>query len=57
MYKDWLVSVVREDKIKNKKKIIGFISAIPTKLCINNTEIKMAKVCFLCVKKNLEISV
>ena len=51
MYKDWLVSVVKEDKVKNKKKIIGFISAIPTKLCINNTEIKMAKVSFLCVKK------
>ena len=51
MHKDWLVSVVKEDKVKNKKKIIGFISAIPTKLSINNTEIKMAKVCFLCVKK------
>ena len=48
---DWLLSVVKEDKIKNKKKIIGFISAIPTKLSINNNEIKMAKVCFLCVKK------
>ena len=51
MYKDWLISVVKEDKIKNKKKIIGFIAAIPTKLSINNTEIKMAKVCLLCVKK------
>ena len=51
MNNDWLLSVVKEDKIKNKKKIIGFISAIPTKLSINNNEIKMAKVCFLCVKK------
>ena len=51
MYDDWIISVVKEDKIKNKKKIIGFISAIPTKLSINNNEIKMAKVCFLCVKK------
>ena len=51
MYKEWLVSVVKEDKIKNKKKIIGFISAIPCNLCINDNEIKMAKVCFLCVKK------
>ena len=31
MYDDWIISVVKEDKIKNKKKIIGFISAIPTK--------------------------
>ena len=51
MNNDWLLSVVKEDKIKNKKKIIGFISAIPTKLSINNNEINMAKVCFLCVKK------
>ena len=51
MNKDWIVSVVKEDKVKNKKKIIGFISAIPTKLSIDNTEIKMAKVFFLCVKK------
>ena len=51
MNKDWIISVVKEDKVKNKKKIIGFISAIPTKLSIDNTEIKMAKVFFLCVKK------
>ena len=51
MNKDWIVSVVKEDKVKNKKKIIGFISAIPSKLSIDNTEIKMAKVFFLCVKK------
>ena len=51
MNKDWIISVMKEDKIKNKKKIIGFISAIPTNLNINDTEIKMAKVCFLCVKK------
>ena len=51
MDKEWLVSVVKEDKIKKKKKMIGFISAIPTKISINNTEIIMAKVDFLCVKK------
>lgn len=51
MNKDWLISVVKEDKIKKKKKMIGFISAIPTKIMINNTEIIMAKVDFLCVKK------
>ena len=38
MNKNWIISVVKEDKIKNKKKIIGFISAVPTKLCINDTE-------------------
>ena len=34
MFKEWLISVVKEDKIKNKKKIIGFISAIPSKINI-----------------------
>ena len=51
MFGDWVLSVMKEDKIKNKKKIVGFITAIPSKLNINNNEINMAKVCFLCVKK------
>ena len=51
MFGDWVLSVMKEDKIKNKKKIVGFIAAIPSKLNINNNEINMAKVCFLCVKK------
>ena len=51
MYKDWIISVLKEDKIKNKKKMIGFISAIPTKVFIKDIEVEMAKVNFLCVKK------
>ena len=51
MFKEWLISVVKEDKIKNKKKIIGFISAIPSKININGTEVQMAKINFLYVKK------
>ena len=51
MYKDWIISVLKEDKIKNKKKMIGFISAIPTKVFIKDREVEMAKVNFLCVKK------
>lgn len=51
MHKEWLISVLKEDKVKNKKKMIGFISAIPSKININGTEVQMAKVNFLCVKK------
>ena len=51
MFKDWLISVLQEDKKKNKKKMIGFISAIPSKISINGTEVQMAKINFLCVKK------
>ena len=51
MYQEWLISVLKEDKIKNKKKMVGFISAIPTKMNIKGTEVQMAKVSFLCVKK------
>ena len=51
MHKEWLVSVLKEDKIKKKKKMIGFISAIPTKVNINGTEVQMAKANLLCVKK------
>ena len=51
MYKEWLISVLREDKVKNKKKMIGFISAIPSKIYITGTEVQMAKINFLCVKK------
>ena len=51
MHKEWLISVLKEDKVKNKKKMIGFISAIPIKININGTEVQMAKANFLCVKK------
>ena len=51
MYKEWILSVLKEDKVKNKKKMIGFICAIPCKISINGTEVQMAKVNFLCVKK------
>ena len=50
-HREWLISVLKEDKIKNKKKMIGFISAIPSKIFINGNEVQMAKVNFLCVKK------
>ena len=50
-HKEWLISVLKEDKVKNKKKMIGFISAIPSKIVINGKEVQMAKVNFLCVKK------
>ena len=51
MHSEWIVSVLKEDKIKNKKKMIGFISAVPSKIVVNGTEVQLAKVNFLCVKK------
>ena len=51
--KKWLISVLKEDKKKNKKKIVGFISAITTKISVNGTEIQTVKTNFLCVKKEL----
>jgi len=50
MHKEWIVSVLKEDKVKNRKKMIGFISAIPTKVFVKDVEVEMAKVNFLCVK-------
>lgn len=52
-YPEWLISVVKEDKIKKKKKIVGFIAGLPVKLNIHGTDITLAEINFLCVKKDL----
>ena len=49
--KEWLISVVQLDKKKNKKKMVGFIAGIPIKVCIYGTDIELAEIDFLCVKK------
>ena len=51
-HKEWLISVVREDKKKNKKKMVGFISGIPVKVQIHGTIMEMAEINFLCVNQN-----
>ena len=48
-----LISVLKEDKKKNKKKIVGFISSISVKISVYGTEIQTVKINFLCVKKEL----
>ena len=50
-YPEWLISVVLEDKAKNKKKMIGFIAGLPIKVHIHGTDITLAEIDFLCVKK------
>ena len=52
-YPEWLISVVREDKVKNKKKMVGFIAGLPVKVNIHGTDITLAEIDFLCVKKEL----
>ena len=52
-YSEWLVSVVKEDKKKNKKKMVGFIAGLPIKINIYGTDITLAEIDFLCVKKEL----
>ena len=52
-YPEWLISVVREDKVKNKKKMVGFIAGLPIKVHIHGTDITLAEIDFLCVKKEL----
>ena len=52
-YKNWILSVVREDKVKNKKKMVGFISGIPVKVSINGEVVQMAEINFLCVKREV----
>ncbi|SBT46034.1 glycylpeptide N-tetradecanoyltransferase, putative (NMT) [Plasmodium ovale wallikeri] len=47
--KTWHIGV----KYEATKKLIGFISAIPTDICINKKVVKMAEVNFLCVHKTL----
>ena len=50
-FPEWLISVVLEDKIKNKKKMVGFIAGLPIKIHIHGTDITLAEIDFLCVKK------
>ena len=52
-FPEWLISVLKEDKKKNKKKMVGFIAGLPIKICINGTDITLAEIDFLCVKKEL----
>ena len=52
-FKGWFISVVQIDKIKNKKKMVGFIAGIPVKVSIYGTDIELAEIDFLCVKKEL----
>ena len=52
-FPEWLISVVKEDKIKNKKKMVGFIAGLPVKVNIHGTDITLAEIDFLCVKKEL----
>ncbi|MCQ2821519.1 MAG: hypothetical protein MJ252_30035 [archaeon] len=53
-YKNWLVSVVKDEEKggKKKKKMVGFISGIPVDVSINGTKCKMAEINFLCVNQN-----
>mmetsp|Transcript_25671 Transcript_25671/g.18167 ORF Transcript_25671/g.18167 Transcript_25671/m.18167 type:complete len:162 (+) Transcript_25671:588-1073(+) len=46
---DWLVGV-RGGK---KNRLYGFISGIPVKMFVNNKEVTMAEINFLCVHKDL----
>ncbi len=48
---EWLISIVQLDPKKNKKKMVGFIAGIPVKVFIYGTEMDLAEIDFLCVKK------
>ena len=50
-FPEWLISIVQLDKKKNKKKMVGFIAGIPIKICIYGTDMHLAEIDFLCVKK------
>ena len=52
-FPEWLISVVKEDKRKNKKKMVGFIAGLPIKINVYGKEITLAEIDFLCVKKEL----
>ena len=52
-FPEWLISVLQEDKIKKKKKMVGFIAGLPIKVNIHGTDITLAEIDFLCVKKEL----
>ncbi|MCQ2820467.1 MAG: GNAT family N-acetyltransferase [archaeon] len=53
-YKNWLVSIVREEEKggKKKKRMVGFISGIPVEVSIHGTKSKMAEINFLCVNQS-----
>ena len=50
-FPEWLISIVQLDKKKNKKKMVGFIAGIPIKINIYGTDMHLAEIDFLCVKK------
>ena len=50
-FPEWLISIVQLDKKKNKKKMVGFIAGIPIKINIHGTDMHLAEIDFLCVKK------
>jgi len=56
-FPEWLISIVQLDTKKNKKKMVGFIAGIPIKINIHGTDMCLAEIDFLCVKKELEINV
>ncbi len=48
-YKDWIVGV----RVAKNKKLVGFISGIPTTVIIAGQKMPMAEINFLCVHKKL----
>ena len=48
-FPEWVLGVVAG----KKKKLFGFISAIPVHMNVNGTPVLMAEINFLCVHKNL----
>ena len=50
-FPEWLISIVQLDTKKNKKKMVGFIAGIPIKINIYGTDMNLAEIDFLCVKK------
>ena len=52
-FPEWLISILQNDKVKNKKKMVGFIAGLPIKINIHGQDITLAEIDFLCVKKEL----
>jgi len=48
-YKDWIIGV----RVIANKKLVGFISGIPTTVCVNEQKNVMCEINFLCVHKKL----
>lgn len=46
---DWLIGV----RVKSNQKLVGFISAIPAQIRVNNNVVPMVEINFLCVHKKL----